>query len=218
MRLNEKQKVLATAGVFVVLAAGMGGLNYLKLRDRGALLSRIDTYLEEEKKATEKMSRIPELREQRSKLINIIDQYAEILPKEEHVQLETFAEIIDGYRKDTKIVIQKAEYIRPKSVNETAKKKDKVVVRENFLRHRYKFKLLGTVPDLIEFVNKIENHTRFLKVDAINIRPVGSPAEENDDMSDKGDDEELARASEPVKEIELTVSTYTYSKGQDKKG
>jgi hypothetical protein len=38
-----------------------------------------------------------------------------------------------------------------------------------------------------------------------------------DDLSDKADEEELARATEPVKEIELTVSTYTYFKGPDKK-
>jgi len=67
-------------------------------------------------------------------------------------------------------------------------------------------------------VNKIENHTRFLKVDAINIRPVGSqPTENMDDLSEKVDDEELLKASEPVKEIELTVSTYTYSKGPQNK-
>ena len=215
MRLNEKQKVLATAGVFVVLAAGMGGLNYLKLRDRGALLSKIDTYLEEEKKATEKMSRIPELREQRSKLINIIDQYAEILPKEEHTQHDAFVEIIDGYRRDTQIVIQKTEYLKPKTETAAdATKKQK----ENFIRHRYKFKLVGTVPDFLRFINKIENHTRFLKIDAISIKPLGAADETNENSADeKADSEEIARARVPYKDIELTVSTYTYSKSGDRK-
>jgi hypothetical protein len=91
----------------------------------------------------------------------------EILPKEEHVQHEAFMEIIDAYRKDTKIIIQKAEYVKKKDDEKSPK-------QENFIRHRYKFKLLGTVPDFIEFVNKIENHTRFLKVDTIKIRPLGT--------------------------------------------
>jgi len=211
MKLSEKQKIIVTAAVFLLIAAGLGGLNYLKLRDRFALLEQMEKYQAEEKQATDKMRKIPDLREQRAKLINIIDQYAEILPREEHVQHDAFVEIIDSYRKDTKIVIQKAEYIKPRAT-------DKGSGQENFVRHRYRFKLLGTVPDFIEFVNKVENHTRFLKVDAISIRAVGTQSDENaDDLGDKGDDEELAKASEPVKEIELMVSTYTYSKGQEKK-
>ena len=160
--------------------------------------------------ATAKIKQIPELREKRAKLINIIDEYAEILPKEEHVQHEAFMEIIDGYRKDTKIIIQKAEYVK-------IKEDEKAPKQENFIRHRYKFKLLGTIPDFIEFVNMIENHTRFLKVDAINVKPLGAMEETGEALDDKADDAELAAASEPVKEIELVVSTYTYSRGHDKK-
>jgi len=210
MKLNEKQKILVTAGAFVLVIGGLGWLNYLKLKERSSFLVQIARYGQEEQAATDKIKQIPDLRDKRSKLINIIDQYAEILPKEEHVQHEAFVNIIDGYRKDTKIIIQKAEYVKSKD----DEKKQK---QENFVRHRYKFKLLGTVPDFIEFVNKIENHTRFLKVDAIYIKPVGSADDNTDDIGEKADDQELAIALEQVKEIELTVSTYTYSKGQEKK-
>jgi Tfp pilus assembly protein PilO len=211
MKLNDKQKIIITALTFLVVLGGLGALNYSKFQERGKLLAEIERFQKEEKAATEKIKQIPDLREKRSKLINIIDQYAEILPKEEHVQHDTFVNIIDGYRGETKILIQKAEYVKPKD-------EDKKVAQENFVRHRYRFKLLGTVPDFIEFVNKIENHTRFLKVDAIKIKPVGSADDAGgDDLSDKADEEELARATEPVKEIELTVSTYTYFKGPDKK-
>jgi Tfp pilus assembly protein PilO len=213
MKLNDNQKLALTIAAFVLLLAGLGALNYTKIKERSQLASEIERFKGQEKAATEKIKQIPELREKRSKLINIIDQYAEILPKEEHVQHDTFVNIIDGYRADTKIVIQKAEYVKPKD-----SEKGKVpVAQESFVRHRYKFKLLGTVPDFIDFVNKIENHTRFLKVDAINIKPVGAANETGDDLSDKSDEEELARATEPVKEIDLTVSTYTYFKGPEKK-
>lgn len=220
MKLNEKQKILCTVGIFLVVCGGIGALNYLKLNERSKLLAQIDQYVTEENLATEKMRQIPVLREQRSKLINIIDQYAEILPREEHVQHDAFVEIIDNYRKDTKIVIQKAEYIKPRAVDRKPGSADKKAgsAPENFVRHRYRFKLLGTVPDFIEFVNKIENHTRFLKVDSISIKPVGVPGDEiGDDLGDSAGEDELEKASEPVKEIELTVSTYTYSKGLGKK-
>jgi hypothetical protein len=214
MKLNDKQKIVVAALIFLAVLGGLGALNYMKFQERSKLLAEIERYQKEEKAATEKIKQIPDLREKRAKLINIIDQYAEILPKEEHVQHDTFVNIIDGYRADTKIVIQKAEYMKPK---ENEKGKGVVAAQESFVRHRYKFKLLGTVPDFIDFVNKIENHTRFLKVDAINIKPVGATNETGDDLSDKSDEEELARATEPVKEIDLTVSTYTYFKGPEKK-
>lgn len=212
MKLNDKQKIIVTACAFLLVAAGIGGLIYLKIKERNTILAQLDKYAEEERVATIKLQRIPELREQKAKLANIIDQYAEILPKEGEVQHDTFVDTIDGYRRDTKVVIQKAEYIRPKS------QKDSGSGAESFVRHRYKFKLLGTVEDFKEFVNKIENHTRFLKVDAITIRPLGASAEASEDeLSDRVDEEELVRAAEPVKEIEVTVSTYTYSGNLEKR-
>jgi hypothetical protein len=216
MKLNENQKVILAIVTFVLILGGLGALNYAKFKQRSDLVAKIDRYQQDEKAATEKLKQIPDLREKRSKLINIIDTYAEILPKEEHVQHDAFVNTIDSYRRDTKILIQKAEYLKPEDRRSAADKKQ-VLEKESFVRHRYKFKLLGTVPDFVEFVNKIENHTRFLKVDAIVVKPVGSTDDSGDDLSDKQDEEELARATEPVKEIELTVSTYTYYKGPDKK-
>jgi hypothetical protein len=215
MKLNENQKIILAIVTFVLLLGGLGALNYSKFKQRSDLVGKIDRYQREEKAAIEKLKQIPDLREKRSKLINIIDTYAEILPKEEHVQHDAFVNTIDGYRRDTKILIQKAEYLKPEDKRSSQGKQ--VVEKENFVRHRYKFKLLGTVPDFIDFVNKIENHTRFLKVDAIVIKPLGSTDESGDDLSDKQDEEELAKATEPMKEIELTVSTYTYYKGPEKK-
>ena len=202
--------MILTVVIFTVIVGGIGVLNYLKFSERSDLLAQIDRYLQEEQAATAKIKQIPALQEKRSKLIKIIDQYAEILPKEEHVQHDTFVDIIDGYRKDTKIIIQKAEYVEIRDL-------ENVSDQESFIRHRYKFTLLGTVPDFIDFVNKIENHTRFLKVDAIKIKPLGTMDQMGDHLADQADDSELAAAMEPVKEIELVISTYTYSRGHDKK-
>ena len=212
MRVNEKQKIIATIAGFAAVAIGLGAYNVVKYRERSELLARIDALKAEEDKANQKIKRIPELREKRANLANIIDQYAEILPREEHTQHDAFVEIIDSYRKDTQIIIQKTEYVKPKTEGDDAKRRS----RDNFIRHRYRFKLIGTVPDFLRFINKIENHTRFLKIDAIAIRPLGAPEEPNE-TDDKADREEIQRARNPFKEIELTVSTYTYSKGEGEK-
>jgi len=210
-RLNDKQKFLVTGGIFALVLGGIGTVNYFKFQERRELEAQIDRYTAEEQAATAKIKQIPELREKRAKLISNLETYLEILPREEHVQHEAFMEIIDGYRKDSKIVIQKAEYVKIKEDEKTPK-------QENFIRHRYKFKLLGTVPDFVDFVNKIENHTRFLKVDAVNIRPLGLAEEMGSDSDDRSDNSpELMAASDPIKEIDLTVSTYTYARGEAKK-
>ena len=208
MRLNEKQKIVLAVLVFGLLVAGLAALNVMKFRHRSELLAKIDSLKEEEQKANDKIKRIPELREKRANLANIIDQYADILPKEEHTQHDAFVEIIDSYRKDTQIVIQRTEYLKPKVETDTKAAK----ARENFMRHRYRFKLVGTVPDFLRFINKIENHTRFLKIDAITVKPLGA-ADEVNEFDDKEDATEIAKARIPFKDIELTVSTYTYSKG-----
>ncbi len=209
MKLSEKQKIVVTCLVFGLLIGGLITINVLKFRQRGELQAKIEGLQEEERKANQKIKRIPELRDKRAKLATIIDQYAEILPKEEHTQHDAFVEIIDGYRRDTQIVIQSVEYLKPKVTR--VKKGEVKTTQENFIRHRYQFKLVGTVPDFLRFINKIENHTRFLKIDAISIKPLGAPHDTNT-TDDRADFEEIQKARIPFKDIELTVSTYTYSK------
>ncbi len=160
MKFTEKQKIILAILVFGLLIGGLVALNVLKFRHRSDLLAKIDGLKSEEERANEKIKRIPELREKRANLANIIDQYAEILPKEEHTQHDAFVEIIDGYRRDTQIVIQRVEYLKPKT--ETA-------------------------------------------------------ADDSSDLDDKSDADEIAKARIPYKDIELTVSTYTYSKGEGEK-
>jgi Tfp pilus assembly protein PilO len=213
MKFTEKQKIILVIAVFGLLIGGLVALNVLKFRQRSEILAKIEGLKEEEEKANDKIKRIPELREKRANLANIIDQYVEILPKEEVTSHDAFVEIIDSYRKDTQIVIQRTEYIKPKGEVEDSKSKKQ---KENFIRHKYRFKLVGTVPDFVRFINKIENHIRFLKIDSMTIKPLGS-ADEVNEFDDRTDSDEIQKARIPFKDIEVTISTYTYSKGEGDK-
>lgn len=205
MKLNEKQRMAVVMLVLGLAVIGLGTLIFFKLQERRVLNKKMDEAVKRERMASEKIKRIPKLREERDTLASRIDEYAAILPKDAHVEHDAFVDTIDGYRQDTNIVIRKAEYIKPRS------RKKKGSKPEKFIRHRYKFALLGTVPHLISFINKIENHTRFLKVDAFDIRPVGG-------TSGGGAPElELDAADDPLKEIQLTITTYTYFRGSDRK-
>ncbi len=204
MKLNERQKIILTAFVVVVLVGALGALNYTKFKERSDLLAKLENLRKEEKKANDLIAQIPELRTKRANLANIIDQYASILPLEQHIQHEAFAEILDNYRRETMVVIQEVEYLHSSDgVEEEAE--------GNFLRHRYRIGLIGTFPDFLRFINRIENHTRFLKIDEIKIKPLGA-AGASRSLSDKNEAELLELAKVPFKEIEVIVSTYTYKK------
>ncbi len=205
MKLNEKQRLAVVMLVLGLAVIGLGTLIFFKFQERLRLNRKMEEYAKQERMASEKIKRIPKLREERNRLASRIDEYAAILPKDAHVEHDAFVDTIDSYRQDTNIVIKKAQYVQPRSNKSKKKKKP-----EKFIRHRYKFSLVGTVPHLIAFMNKIENHTRFLKVDAFNIHPVGGASSGTPEL-------ELDAADDPLKEIQLTITTYTYAKGPNRK-
>ncbi len=207
MRINEKQKIIAAVLVFTLFTAVMAALNYFRFEERGTLLAKIDSLQKEEKKANEMIRQIPELRQRRKDLAQIIDQYVSILPPEQHIEHEAFANIIDGYSQETLVVIQKVEYL---DIDAAKGKKKKRIGTDNFVRHRYRLKLIGEYRNFLRFINKIENHQRFLKIDEILIQPLGS----NKDISKVSKDEAstLRMATVQYKNIELVLSTYTYKK------
>jgi hypothetical protein len=218
LKLNDKQKIGAVIGVF---AAGFGlvaVLVWFQIVSRSELLADMDKLQTRESSAQDKIKRIPGLLEDRATLAATVEKYAEILPEDQHVQHDAFVDTIDSYRRDTKMIIQKAEHI---AVKETKKAKSAKQNKESFVRHRYRFSLVGTVPDFIDFVHKIENHTRFLKVDAFTIKPL--EVRDNKNASDSAKDStgpeasELRNASNKLKQIELTISTYTYTGAKDSK-
>lgn len=205
MKLNDKQKMAVVMLVLGITVISLGTLIFFALQERYRLDDKMDEYAKQERMAAEKIKRIPKLREEKEVLASRIDEYAAILPKDEHVQHDAFVDTIDSYRQDTNIVIKTAQYIKPRAPRQS--KKGGKPKPEKFIRHRYKFELVGTVPHLISFMNKIENHTRFLKVDAFDIHPVGSS------RSGGAPELELDAADDPLKEIQLTITTYTYSRG-----
>ena len=210
MKLNEKQRMAAVMLVLGLAVIGLGTLIFFKFQERLRLNKKMEDYAKQERMAAEKIKRIPKLREERDRLAERIDDYTAILPKDAHVEHDAFVDTIDSYRQDTNIVIKKAEYVKPRTGKKKGKKGGKKKP-EKFIRHRYKFELVGTVPHLIAFMNKIENHTRFLKVDAFDIHPVGGAS------SGGAPELELDAADDPLKEVQLTITTYTYFRGSDRK-
>tara|TARA_B100000809_G_scaffold180032_1_gene177671 strand:- start:1046 stop:1723 length:678 start_codon:yes stop_codon:yes gene_type:complete len=217
--LNQKQRLAALGGACLVFCAGLGFLIYSKLGERSGVLLALAACEAEEASLRDKIGRISGLEEQRTRLIQTTDSYAEILPAEEHVQHDAFVKVMDEYRRNTQLLIKSAEYLPPAdSAAAVAAVADGEAKARNFVRHRYRFQLLGTVPDLLQFMSRIENHKRFLKIDAVSLKPLGATGEfPEGDLRERNDSELLGLARNSVKEIDLTVSTYTYLKEAESK-
>lgn len=212
---NQKQRLVAIGGACLILCAGLLFLSYSKLGERSEVLHALVESEGEELRLREKTGKISGLREQRARLIQTTDSYAEILPAEEHVQHDAFVKVMDEYRRGTELLIKSAEYLPP---GDSVIEEDGKAAARNFVRHRYRFQLLGTVPDLLQFMSRIENHKRFLKIDAVSLKPLGAKGEfPEGDLREKDDSELLGQARNSVKEIDLTVSTYTYFKEAESK-
>ena len=192
MKLNEKQRMAVVMLVLGLAVIGLGTLIFFKLQERRVLNKKMDEAVKRERVASEKIKRIPKLREERDTLASRIDEYAAILPKDAHVEHDAFVDTIDGYRQDTNIVIRKAEYIKPRSRKKKGNKPEK------FIRHRYKFALIWLIVASTRFRTMLLLAYR---------RNSGGGAPEL----------ELDAADDPLKEIQLTITTYTYFRGSDMK-
>lgn len=209
MRLNDKQQLSLVIGIFSVVLIGEGVLAYLCWNNRAKAQSSLTRLDRDEKVAREKKARIPQLNEESAELASIIEEYVKILPSESEVGYDDFIEDVDGFTRDTGLTIRKATSVevKPPKVKSDPKKKGSGVVQHNFVQHKYRFELHGSFLGLLKFVNAVENHSRFLQIDQIDIAPAGT--ERGDKLS-----EQVARAEDAEKEIMVEISTYTYSKPQ----
>ncbi|MFQ5653568.1 MAG: hypothetical protein ACE5GW_02410, partial [Planctomycetota bacterium] len=180
--------------------------------DRHQMNEELGKLTTEETEAREKIAQIPELQRRSKDLANIIEEYTAILPREDEVRLDAFLEDVSHFCEDLQIMIlnahpldikkKRARAMVPTAPGAKAKQIDR---RNNFVRHKYQFDLVGTFPALHSFINRVENHKRFLQIDGIDVRPFGSGEREKMD-------EELALAENPHKVMSVRISTYTYSK------
>ncbi len=200
MKLNEKQKLIALIAGFALLLVGECGFAYYCFAERGKHNATLDRLAQEEQDAERKIQEIPKLAKKSAELAAIIEEYAQILPRDSEVRYERFLEEIDEFARDAEIKIISAKDEKP--VEQKANKKTKTVeVEKTFVRHTYRFELEGSFLGFLRFINRIENYPRFLRIDVINISG----------RAGKGKVSEAEQAENPVKSIELVISTYTYS-------
>lgn len=209
MRLNDKQQFYVVIGIFAAVILGEATFAYFQWGGRAEALGKLERLDADERAALDKRQQIPSLRDNSKELANIIEEYVQILPSEQEVTYDAFLEDVDGFTRDTDLKIRKAAPVEIKQRKKQRPRRGQKAVapvdEKNFVQHRYHFELSGTFLGLLKFINAVENHSRFLQVDRIEIKPQGATS------SDKVEDE-IALAENAVKDIVVEISTYTYSK------
>ncbi len=210
MRFSEKQQLIILIVVFSLILVGEGVFGYLCLNDRKEAKALIATLDQQRRDAEQKIRLIPSLTEKSEDLAKIIGEYVEILPSDEDVGSDAFLEDIDRFTRDTGLEIKSAKPVVLKRVATSGRKKGKkgggARQARNFVRHKYRFELEGTFFGLVKFITAIENHSRFLQVDTLEVRPLKVEANSGSKMSD------VDLAENPRKHLMVEISTYTYSK------
>lgn len=199
MNMDEKKQLFilaAICGVFFCLEMVVGWNLSSKNSETRKTLEVLEA---KEASALLKRERIPDLVRELKDLEEIVEEYTEILPREDEVLRDVFVDTITQLCKESGLVVTGAEPVAVEQ-NDTPRRgvKPQVkVVSKPFERHKYRFELVGEFSQFHRFVNLVENHTRFLRVDAFDLFPI-----------DRSDD--LSAATQPKKRFTIEISTYVY--------
>ena len=157
--MTEARKLVISVIVMLVALAGVGTWLTLGWRQSGALQKSIADKGRELATLREKMAAVPELRQERQRLAGELDEYETILPNDRE-----FAKILDTL----------SEYLKKAGVEmrqfTPVREKDDKKSTASYKRVSYELDVTGDYFSFIRFLNLLENHNRFIQVDAFTVK------------------------------------------------
>jgi len=213
MKFTEKQQligILVGAGLLII---GEVAFAWFSFSDRGAMAEELAALDARQVAAQAKIEQIPDLQKKARDLSEIVEQYTEILPREDEVSPDAFLDDISTLAREVGLEITSAQPIEVKQQGKNKPRRRSIPGKANapaeppksFVRHKYRFEMVGEVPSLRRFINGVENQKRFLQVDRLEIAPLAAG-----NRGSKKDELELAQVAR--KSVTVEVSTYTYSR------
>ena len=182
---GDKKLVIILIILFVVAFGVIAALCYYRYNANQKLKQDIESIKariqqEEARKAT-----IPKLQRQMRERIEAITQLTQILPTETEASHSEFLRLLRGFAQIS-------------GVNVTSLLPPTEIPQPEFKLKKYIYNILvtGTYPQFARFLNQIERHTRFLKLDNFEIA--------NDRLGAN------YWPDKPDKKIKLQITTYTY--------
>jgi Tfp pilus assembly protein PilO len=200
MKFDEKKQLLIVAAFCGLIFCGEFAIGWGLKTDNNVISQVLSDLDSREASAQEKIARIPQMKDKARSLSRIVSEYTAILPEKDEVRRDAFVDTITALCRDSGLTILVAEPLQvlKKGTAVRGRKKAEVVAEKDpFTRHKYRFEMSGEFAQLHRFINSVENHPRFLRVDGIELFP-------------SGDDNGLVSASEPIKRLAVVISTYVY--------
>lgn len=179
--MAEKQKLIVSIFVVLLLLGGFGVGIYLKIKEKGPLDTKIERLRKTIAIHDQKIAEIEPLTEKIAALQDELARYEIIIPDSE--ELDKMAETVDEFRKKSGVEIND---FRKTSRPTTAREE----MGKAYKRVTYNIKLVGKFYDFVTFVNLLESHERFIRVDSFRMSPA------------RGEDTSLM-------DIDLQISTFT---------
>ncbi len=184
-RLSEKQLLITTIGITVLLC---GGLGFLIWRDLNAVRSEETRTTELRAQITDAEREIGQIAAREYRVISdreMADKEVTFLPEES--EIETFWEVLERFAVESGVRISE---ITPNSSRTDSKAKGPIDSVSQVLALR------GTVDEFLRFINFVENYDRIINVTEYSIN-AGETADEDGKVRHG---------------IKLALTTFTYSK------
>lgn len=178
--MNEMKKTVISAVAVLVVVLAASGWTYMGWRK----CRQAETALEQKKtqvaQLREKIARIPELRQEKTKLQEELAEYETILPNDR--DLNNIFDTLSSFTKDSGVTILEFKPER--------ERQDRPGESSSYKQVSYDLKLEGDFFQVIKFINLLENHKRFVRIDSL-------------EMGKRDLDE-------PLGETSIQISTFVY--------
>ncbi len=201
MNFDEKKQLLIVAVFCGFLFVGELTIGWTLKSENDEIAGRLSALEARKASAQAKIRTIPMMQDKAESLSSIVRDYTAILPEKDEVRRDAFVDTITGLCRDSGLTIVKAEPVKVLEKARVVSRRDArnavPQAKEAFTRHKYRFEMTGEFSQLHRFINSVENHPRFLRVDGIELFP-------------SGDSTGLEAASSPDKRLSVMISTYVY--------
>jgi hypothetical protein len=189
-RLTEKQLLLLTIGITVLISGGLGFLiwsDFRTIEEERARKADLDRQIES---ADKEIALRPDREYKVIANREISDREVAFLPEEE--EIETFWEVLERFAQDAGVRISE---IGTSQVQRSGRDK-KGAAETTISTVPQVLSLRGTVDEFLRFINMIENYERIINVSEYSINAGEAPDEDG----------------KPRHGIRLALTTFTYSK------
>lgn len=185
-KAGDKKLIVILLVVFIVAFGVIAALCYYRWNDNKRLRQDIDGVENRIKIEEGRVALIQGLRQARSQRIEAVNELTKILPTEMETSHQEFLRLLRNFAAESGVVVKS---LLPPSE----------IIDKPMRIKRYKYNILvdGTFPQFVRFLNQIERHTRFLKVDSFDV------ANANTGVG--------YWPETPEKRIKLQITTYTYN-------